>query len=167
MVPWRTCVSHNSFQERRARSCAEGLEMVSETAIHLPYQSFLSLQETKAFTCQLPCILEHQMHTTVHARPDNLSWLWEAMLHFANYPFHFNEEQCFFSEEDNSILSPVGETWKQTKPLLASTCPKKFNLFFQRSCYSFIHGSGSAFSLSSLVASAFSSASFKCTEHLQ
>lgn len=48
MVPWRRCVSHNSFQERRARSCAEGLEMVSKRAIHLPFQSFLSLQETKA-----------------------------------------------------------------------------------------------------------------------
>lgn len=82
-------------------------------------------------------------------------------------PFILMRNSVFFSEEDNSILSPVEETWKQTKPLLASTCPKKFNLFFQRSCYSFIHGSGSAFSLSSLVASAFSSASFKCTEHLQ
>ena len=105
-----------------------GQERVSEPASHLPW-SFPSVRKTKVFTCQLPYTLEHQVHTTAHARLDNLPWLFEATLWFRKHPFHFDEEQgCFWG--GHSILSPGGEAWKQLKPLFASIPPKKLNFFF-------------------------------------
>lgn len=65
----RQCLFHNWFQGKKKNPAhAEGQERESEPSTFFirTYQS-----DTKAFTCKLPCILEHIMH----AKPDNLSWI--------------------------------------------------------------------------------------------
>lgn len=65
----RQCLFHHWFQGKKKNPAhAEGQERESEPSTFFirTYQS-----DTKAFTCKLPCILEHIMH----AKPDNLSWI--------------------------------------------------------------------------------------------
>lgn len=96
----------------------------SEPAIHLPFQSFLSLQETKAFTCQLPCILEHQMHTTVHARPYNLSWLWEA-----SKKFQEDKKSILKGKRYCMLLSVLGKQYRVTQIVLDASKYTVFSAF--------------------------------------
>ena len=159
---WGRCVFHKWCQESRDSLCAVSQERVPEPASHLPW-SFPSVRGTKVYTCQLPYIFEHQMHTTAHARPDNLPWIFEAILWFRSHPFHFEEEQCCFWG-GHRILSPEekpGNCWHLFSPVLH---PRNSISFFRGQV---LCGSASASSLSSLTVYAVSPASFTHVEPLQ
>lgn len=120
---------------------------------YLPW-SFLSVREAEVFTCLFPCLLECQVHTNSHAKPENLTFL-------KHHCFLENIASIWWwavlSWGGQTIVSPGGEVRKKLKPLLCQYCNQESKFLFFRGQVIYSNGCGS--SLSSLAAFAVSPAS--------
>lgn len=101
----RMCVSQLVPKKKNQFMCCGSIRGLWAS---LPW-SFLSVRETKVFSCLLPYLLECQVHSNSHARPENLAWLFEAPLCFRKHPFHLMVSSVVLRQTEHHI------SWKRSQ----------------------------------------------------